>query len=670
MNEKQAQAAIEELTQKLQYYNTQYFQFNQSEISDYEFDQLLKKLEALEKAYPQYRLPHSPTQEVGSTTSKNFPTVKHQHPMLSLSNTYSAEEIQDFIVRVQKLLPGEEVTFFCELKFDGVAISLIYENGNLKRVVTRGDGMKGDDITANGKTIRNLPKTLNREGLPHHFEVRGEAFMSNETFDAINKERIEDGVEPLANPRNATAGTLKTLDSKVVASRSLDCYVYSLFSDSLSYPTHEACIEALKKFDFPISPTYKKCYSLEEIVAYINYWENERNSLPLGIDGVVIKVDKLEQQRRLGSTAKSPRWAIAYKYAPENVPTELKEVIYQVGRTGAITPVAVLKPVLLAGTTVRRASLHNSNEIMRLGLHTGDTVFIEKGGDIIPQVKGVDEGKRPPESQPIAFPVNCPSCETALIRREHEVAHFCPNYAGCTEQIKGRIIHFVNRKAMNITTIGKQTIAQLVEKGLVRTPADLYQLKAEDIASLEGFKSKSIQNFLKGIEASKQIPFSKVLFSIGILHVGATVARKLSQHFGSIEKLMEVDEETLIEVPEIGQKIAHQITQFFQEESNRTMIAALKEAGLQMATSAQENPTQSDKLVGKSFVVSGVFKNYEREALKDEIRAHGGKIVSGISKKLDFLIAGEKAGPQKVSQANKLAIKILDEEGINQMLTS
>ncbi|MHB9148102.1 MAG: NAD-dependent DNA ligase LigA [Candidatus Amoebophilus sp.] len=669
MDKQQAKKEIERLTTLVAYHNKLYYEEARPEISDYEFDQLLEKLIALENQFPDLRLPNSPTQHIGGEASKNFATVYHQYPMLSLSNTYSAEEVGQFVKRIQKQLPGATIEFFCELKFDGVAISLLYKKGKLDRVITRGDGVKGDDITENAKQIPNIPQVIEHKDLPPAFEVRGEAFMSLADFEKLNKDRLLHGLEPLANPRNATAGTLKTLKN-TGPKRSLDCYMYSLLSTDIDLPTHEVCIQWIEKWGFHVSPTYKKCRTLAEVMAYIEYWESAKSSLPVAIDGVVIKVNDTLQQNKLGLTAKSPRWAIAYKYKPENVATILESVDYQVGRTGVITPVAHLKPILLAGTIVKRATLYNAGEIQRLGLHLGDTVFIEKGGEIIPKITGTDVSKRSLDSEPVKFVTHCPACGTELVKRYEKALYYCPNTKGCPYQLQGLLKHFVHRKAMDIRSIGKQTIEMLINRGLVHTPADLYSLKYQDIRSLEGFKDLATRNVLSGIESSKQRPFERVLFALGIRHVGEVIADKITQYYTDIDTLSNATVEDLIAIPFIGTEIAHSVTNYFENPENLALIDALKQAGLQLSRPqlATVSVTQSLPLSGKTFVISGTFQRFEREALKELIKKKGGGILTNISAKLNYLIIGENPGPSKVAQAQALGISTINETEILQML--
>lgn len=663
-----ARSKVRELTEKINYHNDLYYQQDRSEISDEEFDHLLKELEALEKQFPELRAPDSPTQRVGGTITKEFPTVYHRYPMLSLGNTYSEEELRDFDGRVSRGLDGDPYEYFCELKFDGVSISLTYENGILARGVTRGDGVRGDDVTTNVKTIRSIPLRVKGTEYPASFEVRGEIFLPKKVFEQLNREREDIGEEKYANARNTASGTVKMQDSGVVAQRKLDCYVYSLLGDESGVETHDEAIAKLEQWGFNVSPTYRKCSNIDKVLAYINEWETKRNDLPLETDGVVIKVNSIEQQVQLGFTAKSPRWAIAYKYKAQSVSTRLNGITYQVGRTGAITPVAELEPVFLAGTTVKRASLHNANEIARLDLRIGDYVFVEKGGEIIPKVTGVDVEKRSESSSPITYISNCPECGTKLIRYEGEAAHYCPNATGCPPQITGRIEHFIQRKAMDLNSLGERTIHQLYQLGLVKSPADLYDLKKEDVQLLEGYKDKSIRNLLDGIERSKATPFESVLFAIGIRYVGKTVAEKLARHFKTIDKIASATLEELLAAPEVGEKIAQSVYQYFRVPDNQREIERLKTAGLNFESQAKEPEKKSDVLGNKSFVISGVFKNYERDQLQEIIVSNGGRILSGVSGKLDYLVAGENMGPAKREKAEKLGVKIISEEEFERLL--
>ncbi|MBX2969326.1 MAG: NAD-dependent DNA ligase LigA [Cyclobacteriaceae bacterium] len=669
MTTDQARKEIQKLTDEINYHNDLYYQKHKTEISDFEFDQLLGKLVQLEQQFPELKQPDSPTQRVGGTITKAFQTVYHKYPMLSLGNTYSQEELTDFDSRVAKGLDGDPYEYFCELKFDGVSISLIYENGLLVRGVTRGDGVRGDDVTANVKTIRNIPLKVSGKNIPQSFEVRGEVFLPKDIFTQLNKEREDIGEERYANARNTASGTMKMQDSSIVAQRKLDCFAYYLLGEDLGIETHEEGIHNLEKWRFNVSDTYKKCKSLKEVFEYIDHWENRRGELPLETDGVVIKVNSLEQQERLGFTAKSPRWAIAYKYKAQSISTRLNGVTYQVGRTGAITPVAELEPVFLSGTTVKRASLHNANEITRLDLHIGDFVFVEKGGEIIPKVTGVDHTKRKGKTQPIHYITHCPECNTPLVRQEGEAAHYCPNINGCAPQIKGRIEHFIQRKAMDIDSLGEQTIRQLYELGLVRRPSDLYFLTKEDLLRLDKVKDKSAENMLKGIRESKQAPFESVLFAIGIRYVGKTVAEKLARHFKTIDRLMDASYEQLLEAPEVGEKIAQSVILFFSNPENREEVERLRQAGLHLEAVIKEVVLDSHVLEGKSFVISGVFEKYERDDLKDIILKNGGKVLSSISGKLDYLLAGDNMGPAKREKAEKLGVPIISEADFNVLLS-
>ena len=670
MTKPEATLRVKKLTDQINYHSQLYYQENRSDLSDYEFDQLLAELIRLEEQYPDLKTAQSPTQRVGGTITKNFETVYHRTPMLSLGNTYSKEDLEEFDTRVAKGLEGQDYEYFCELKFDGVAISLTYENGVLTQAATRGDGTRGDNITNNAKTIRTLPLTVEDTSISELFEVRGEVFMPKSVFADINDEKAALGEETYANARNTASGSLKMQDSAIVAKRKLDCYLYSLTTSNPNITTHEAAISALSQMGFNISPTYQKCQSIAEVIDYIEKWETKRHELPLDTDGIVIKVNSISQQEQLGFTAKNPRWAISYKYKSENASTKLKDITYQVGRTGAITPVAELEPVLLAGTTVKRASLHNANEIQRLDLRIGDQVFVEKGGEIIPKVTGVDLDLRPAHSQVVQYLTHCPECNTALIRREGEAIHYCPNVSGCPPQIKGRIEHYIQRKAMDIDSLGERTIDQLYQAGLVKSPADLYELTYDQVLSLEGFKELSTHNLLNGIINSKSTPFESVLFGLGIRFVGKTVAEKLATHFKTWDKMAEAKFEELIEVPEIGNRIAESIIEFLADPENVREIARLKSYGLNFEIEESTNQQESDILQGKSFVVSGVFENYGRDELKDLIKNNGGKVISAISGKLDYLLAGDKMGPSKKEKAEKLGVQIISENVFNQMINS
>lgn len=659
---------IDELIDKINYYNDQYYQKNTSIISDEEFDKLLQELILLEEQYPLFAKPDSPTQRVGGKINKEFDTVVHQYRMLSLSNTYNDQELEDFDERIRKGLDGGDYEYVCELKFDGVALSFWYENGLLIKGVTRGDGTRGDDITDNIKTIKDIPLRIKGSRFPESFEVRGEGYMPLESFEKINAEKEAKGEPLMANPRNAASGTFKMQNSAEVARRNMAVYIYSYLSKGNEFNSHSESLTYLQEELFPVSQTWKLCKNIQEVKDYIEFWREKRNELPLNTDGIVIKVNNFKQQEILGFTAKSPRWAIAFKYPSEIAKTAIISITYQVGRTGNITPVANLEPVYLAGTMVKRASVHNYNEMQRLDLHEGDYVFVEKGGEIIPKITSVDLSQRKENSQPFEFPENCPECNSKLIRIEGEANHYCPNDLACPPQIKGKIEHFVSRKAMDIDSIGSETIELLFEKGLVKNIADIYDLKVEDFIGLEGWQQKSIQNLLKGIEKSKEMPYKKVLFGLGIRHVGETIAQKLTDVFHSIEELQKASFEEIIAVHEIGERIAISLQNYFLIEENRVIIERLKVAGLNFFEEKQEIVLEGNQLEGKSFVISGVFENFERDELKAKIVAHGGKVVSSISAKLNYLVAGNNMGPSKLEKAEKLGIKIIDEEEFIQLL--
>lgn len=668
MTELEAAHKIDALTKQINHHNHLYYQESKQEISDYEFDLLLQELIQLENQFPHLRALDSPSQRVGGTITKEFESVTHQYPMLSLSNTYSPEEVQEFEDRVIKSL-NKQPEYICELKFDGVAISLIYEDGILTRAITRGDGVKGDDVTTNVKTIKSIPLKLKGSSYPKRFEVRGEIFLPLAEFERINKEREDIGEPLLANPRNTASGTIKMQDSAVVAKRNLDCYVYYLLGEQLQVSTHEEALTKMKSWGLPVSDSWKKCTSIHEITNYLTIWDKKRFDLPVGTDGVVIKLNSLLDQEDLGLTAKSPRWAIAYKFKAEEVSTPLLSIEYQVGRTGAVTPVANLKPVQLSGTTVKRATLHNANEIERLNLHEGDTVVVEKGGEIIPKITRVVTELRLPNASRIQFIHACPECQTPLIRYEGEAAFYCPNESGCPPQIKGKMEHFIQRKAMNIEGLGPETIETLYEKKLLLTVADLYQLQESDLNTLERFGKKSIDNLLNGIQKSKEAPFKSVLFALGIRFVGVTVAEKLAQHFVSMEALATATKETLLQAPEVGEKIADSILSWFQTEENRILVSRLKNAGLKFELDSKDIITvESDILNGQTFVISGVFSKYERDDLKELVIKNGGKILSGVSGKLNYLLAGDNMGPSKLEKAQKLGVQIISENEFEKMI--
>jgi DNA ligase (NAD+) len=681
---------IQELTETIHHYNYRYYQDSVSEISDFDFDQLLKELKALEDQYPEFRQDDSPTQRVGGTITKNFNAVYHRYPMLSLDNTYNEQELRSFDERVRKGLDGEAYEYICELKFDGISLSFTYENGVLVRGVTRGDGTRGDEITNNVKTIRTLPLRVKSENLPPLFEIRGEGFMPISSFQKLNEEMETLGDTVYANPRNAASGSFKLQDSAETARRGLDCYLYSFLSDNAFFKSHEESLEALKTWGFNVSPGWKKVQTIDEVIEYIHEWEEKRTTLPLATDGIVIKVNSFEQQRELGFTAKSPRWAISFKYKAENKPAILRAVTYQVGRTGAVTPVANLcdlteralpynqvKGVHLSGTRVKRATLHNANELERLGIQLGDTVFVEKSGEIIPKITGVDVSQRELfPTEPIVFPTSCPECGSALQRNEGEVAYFCPNDSHCPPQLKGRIEHFIHRKAMNIESLGEGKIELLFDTNLVRTPADLYDLTYERLLGLEknivneeigkskkiSFREKTVENILKGIDLSKTVPFKNVLFALGIRFVGATVAEKLAAYFKSIDALRSASYDELTAVPEIGGRIALSIESYFSVPENQDLVARLKNAGIQMESDEKPVELESNILEGKTFVISGVFENFDRDDLKLKIEVNGGRILSGVSGKLNYLLAGANMGPSKLEKARKLGVTILSEE--------
>jgi DNA ligase (NAD+) len=670
MKAQEARSLINALRDELHTHNHRYYVLNQPAIPDYEFDQKLKRLEELEHKFPQWFDPNSPTQRVGSDLVKHFESITHRFPMVSLSNSYSKDEIVAFDERVRKAV-GDDVSYVLELKYDGVAIGVRYENGVLTQAVTRGDGVQGDLVTANVRTIRSMPLVLKKGNYPNDFEVRGEIVLPGKEFERINRERQDRGEEPYANPRNTASGTLKMQDSKEVAKRSLNCIIYAFYAEKSIFSSHSESIEAAGSWGFNIPRKEERMVevvdSIEGIVDFIGYWEKQRVYLPFEIDGIVIKVDRFTHQEQLGYTAKAPRWAIAYKYPAENSSTRLKSVTYQVGRTGAITPVANLEPVLLAGTTVKRASLHNADQIAKLDLHDGDWVFVEKGGEIIPKITGVERSKREPSARPIAFIVRCPECHTPLIRNEGEAQHYCPNEDGCPPQIKGKMEHFISRKAMNIEGLGSETIEQLFNEGLISNSADLYRLTKEKLLPLDRMAEKSAQNIINGLEASKAVPFHRVVYALGIRYVGETVAKKLADHFGSMAALMQATEEELIEVNEIGERIAKSVVEFFQNPIHHSWIEQFKQAGLQMEV-AQSKGSGSNKLEGLSFVVSGVFKTFSRDELKEIIVLNGGKVLSGISGNTSYLVAGENMGPSKLQKAKKLGVPLLDEEGFNQLI--
>ncbi|MEL0295293.1 MAG: NAD-dependent DNA ligase LigA [Cryomorphaceae bacterium] len=660
---------IEILRNQLHEHNRRYYIDDAPVISDYEFDMLLKELESLEGAHPEYNDPNSPSVRVGGGITKSFNTVQHRYSMLSLSNSYSLEEIQEWITRVQKSAP--EATFVCELKYDGVAIGIRYENGVLVQAVTRGDGTQGDDITANVRTIRSIPLKLTGE-CPEDFEIRGEIVMPHAAFNSLNDKRIAAGMPTFANPRNCASGTLKLQDSSEVASRGLDAYLYYVLPEGVVNPSHAGAIRAASDMGFKVplekNRFIEECESIDQIMDFIHHWDTARKDLPFDIDGIVIKVDSYAAQQELGFTAKSPRWATAYKFKAERVSTVLNEVTYQVGRTGAITPVANLEPVWLGGTTVKRASLHNSDQIELLNLYLGDSVFVEKGGEIIPKVVGVDVDKRATDAEKVIFIEECPECSTALVRKEGEAQHYCPNTDSCPPQVSGRIEHYISRKAMDIAGMGSETVQLFVEKGLISHPGDLYSLTFDELIELEGFKEKSVQNILEGILQSKEVPFERVLFGLGIRHVGATVAKKLAKHFGSMFALAEASIEDITAVVSMGEVIAREVHDYFRYEKNAMVLDALVDAGVQMEMIQTEESITESPITGAKIVVSGVFERFSRNELKDTIEKYGGQNVGSISGKTNYVVAGEGMGPSKLKKAESLGVPILSEQDFIELL--
>lgn len=652
---------IDQLRADLHRHNYNYYVLNAPEISDKEFDDRMRELQELEKEHPEYQDDNSPTMRVGSDLNKNFTQVAHKYPMLSLGNTYSESEVTDFYDRVKKAL-NEDFEICCELKYDGTSISLTYENGKLVRAVTRGDGEKGDDVTDNVKTIRTIPLVLHGS-YPESFEIRGEILMPWEVFEELNREK-EAREEPLfANPRNAASGTLKLQNSAIVASRKLDAYLYYLLGEELPCDGHYENLQAAAGWGFKTSEHMKKAHSLEEVFEYIRYWDTERKNLPVATDGIVLKVNSMRQQKNLGFTAKSPRWAIAYKFQAERALTRLNKVTYQVGRTGAVTPVANLDPVQLSGTIVKRASLHNADIIEGLDLHIGDMVYVEKGGEIIPKITGVDKDARSMLiGEKVKFITHCPECGSKLIRYEGEAAHYCPNETSCPPQIKGKIEHFISRKAMNIDGLGPETVDMFYRLGLIKNTADLYQLTVDDIKNLNRMGEKSAENIIKGIEASKEVPFERVLFALGIRFVGETVAKKIAKSFNDIDELENANLEKLINIDEIGEKIAQSILTYFANPLNRELIERLKSTGLQLYRREEDLSGYTDKLAGQSIVISGVFTHHSRDEYKELIEKNGGKNVGSISAKTSFILAGENMGPAKLEKAHKLGIKLMSED--------
>ena len=672
MTKEEARQRIAALSEELEQHNYNYYILAKPTISDYEFDMKLEELARLEREFPEFLLPSSPTQRVGGGITKEFKSVKHKYPMLSLANSYSREEIADFISRIKKTI-DEEVEFCCELKFDGLSISLQYENGVLVRAVTRGDGMQGDDVTTNVKTIRTVPLKLHGD-FPPFFEMRGEIVMPFESFDKLNGQRLEAGDDLFANPRNAAAGTLKLQDSKEVARRRLDNYCYYMMMDDLKdrYKTHYESLQAAKKWGFNVSNYMALCKTIDEIFEFIDYWDVKRHELPFAIDGIVLKVNSYEQQQTLGSTAKSPKWAIAYKFKAEEVETELQSVDFQVGRHGTITPVANLSPVLLAGTTVKRATLNNEDFIRQFDLHYGDTVTVVKGGEIIPKIIGINYDKRQAGVLPVEFVRTCPACGTELIQNEGEAAWYCPNSQGCPPQVKGRIEHFISRKAMNIESLGEGKVEFLYDAGLIKDVADLYDLTYDKLFGLANdkvsFKEKTAQNIIDALEKSKSVPFERVLFALGIRNVGEVTAKTIVAEYHNLDAIINASVEELSAINTVGEVIAQSVRQFFENPVNMGIVERLKAAGLKFAKADNNTSTFSQALAGKTFVVSGVFVNYSRDGIKEAIEAHGGKNVSSISSKTDFVLAGDKMGPEKRKKAESLGIPIISEADFEAMI--
>jgi DNA ligase (NAD+) len=667
MNNDSIKKRIDSLREKLHYYNHQYYVLAQSEISDFEYDQLLNELIDLETNNPLLSDPNSPTQRVGNDISKDFTQVTHKYPMLSLGNSYSKEEIIEFDTRVKKSLPNEKIEYVCELKYDGVAIGLSYKNGFLEQAVTRGDGVQGDDVTNNIKTIKSIPLRLNNTDYPAEFEIRGEILFPHKVFTDLNTEREANGEALFANPRNAAAGTLKMQKSSVVAKRPLDCLLYFVLGEELPFKSHYENLLQAKKWGFKVPEHIQLCNNVNDIIKFINYWDTERKNLPYDIDGVVIKVNSHKHQRDLGFTAKSPRWAIAYKFKAEQVKTKLLSIDYQVGRTGAITPVANLEPIQLAGTTVKRASLHNSDQINLLDIRVNDFVYVEKGGEIIPKIVGVDKDLRTTESQEVKFISQCPECNTELIRVDGEAKHYCPNENGCPPQIKGRIEHFIKRKAMNIGA-AEATVEALVDSSLIKDSSDLYFITKEDVLSLDRFAEKSASNLIESIEESKQVPFQRVLFAMGIRYVGETVAKTIASSLKSIENIKNASLEQLTEIDEIGERIAQSILDFFKDEKNLEFISKLKQTGVKLEIDESEINEAEDKLNGQTFVISGTFEKHSRDELKELITKYGGKNTGSISAKTNFLLAGENIGPSKLEKVKKLNIPIISENDFLKMI--
>jgi DNA ligase (NAD+) len=658
---------IDTLRKELRQYNHEYYILDTPSISDYDFDMKLKELEALEKAHPEFGDPNSPTQRVGGGVTKNFNTIKHEQRMYSLDNSYSQDDLQDWEKRIQKILGEESVEYTCELKYDGASISLTYENGALTQAVTRGDGFQGDEVTTNIRTIKTVPLKLTGD-FPPKFHIRGEIILTLDGFTQMNKERVAAGEDPYMNPRNTASGSLKLQDSGLVSQRPLECLLYSLVGEDLPIETQYQSLEKAREWGFKVPPISAHCKNLDEVMAFVQHWDTHRHDLPYETDGVVVKVDSLRQQEELGHTAKAPRWAIAYKFKAEQGYTQLNEITYQVGRTGAITPVANLVPVLLAGTTVKRASLHNADQIAKLDIREGDWVYVEKGGEIIPKITGVDFSKREGTGEPTEYISECPECGSTLTREAGEAQHYCPNAFGCPPQITGRIQHFISRKAMDIEGLGSETVEQLFQEGLIRDYAGLYTLTKEQILPLERMAEKSADNLIQGVAKSKEIPFERVLYAMGIRYVGETVAKKLTKAYTNIDALAQASPEDLVAVDEIGERIAESVVEFFKDAGNQEIIVRLKSYGLQLERSAESLEGQTDKLKGKSFVVSGVFEKVSRNELKKLIEDNGGKVASSISSKTSFVVAGDKMGPSKREKAEKLGVPMITEDEFLNMI--
>ena len=661
------QSTIQSLREELNQHNYNYYVLDNPTISDYDFDTKLKELQELESKHPEFFDENSPTQRVGGMITKNFETITHKNRMYSLDNSYSKEDVLDWEKRIQKILGDVPLEYTCELKYDGASISITYEHGKLKRAVTRGDGFQGDDVTNNVKTIKSVPLQLKGD-YPDSFEIRGEIILPLEGFAKMNQELIEIGETPYSNPRNTASGSLKLQDSSEVAKRPLDCLLYTFIGNDVKFSTHFESLEKARSFGFKVPKEARLVKSIEEVFDFIDYWNIHRHELPYETDGVVVKVNNLHYQEELGYTSKSPRWAIAYKFKAEQVSTRLNSISYQVGRTGAITPVANLEPVQLAGTIVKRASLHNADQIEKLDIRVGDEVFVEKGGEIIPKIIGVDFTKRSLDLLPTVYITNCPECQTELIRKEGEAQHYCPNFYGCPPQIIGRIQHYISRKAMDIEGLGGETVALLFNNNLVQNYADLYDLTVEQVIPLERMAQKSAENLVNGIEKSKEVPFERVLFALGIRYVGETVAKKLAKHYQNIDNLSNASLMDLILVDEIGERIAQSVIEFFENPENRIIIQRLRDYGVQLESKTVFNPDATDKLAGKTFVVSGVFEKFSRDELKKSIEDNGGKVGSSISAKTDYVVAGDNMGPAKLEKANKLNIPIISEDDFIAML--